>query len=121
MMLNRTTDSFSSTHPGTACSGRASMPASSPPPPAVSVVMPVYNGERFLREAVESVLTQTLSDIEVVVIDDGSTDSTPQILAEYASNDSRLVVRRQGNRGRARALNHGFALARAPLIARFDA
>jgi Glycosyl transferase family 2 len=89
--------------------------------PAVSVVMSVYNGERFLREAVESVLDQSLDDLELVVVDDGSTDSTPQILDECGSSDSRVVVYRQVNQGRAVALNRGVGLARAPLIARLDA
>lgn len=89
--------------------------------PAVSVVMSVHNGERFLREAIDSVLAQTLADFELVVVDDGSADSTPQILGEYASSDSRIVVHRQANQGRATALNRGFAAALAPLVARLDA
>ncbi len=89
--------------------------------PPVSVVMPAYNGERFLREAVDSVLAQSFSDFELVVVDDGSTDSTPEILADYASSDARVVVRSQPKRGRTAALNCGFALARSPLIARIDA
>jgi hypothetical protein len=92
-----------------------------PAPPTVSVVMSVYNGDRFLREAIESVLAQTLSDFELVVVDDGSTDSSSEILAEYAASDSRVVIERQTNQGRARALNRGFVLARGPLVARFDA
>ena len=89
--------------------------------PAVSVVISVYNGERFLREAVESVLSQTLDDLELIVIDDGSTDTTPEILAEYSAADARIVVERQANAGRAAALNRGFEIARAPLVARLDA
>jgi hypothetical protein len=89
--------------------------------PAVSVVMSVYNGERFLAEAVESVLSQTLAELELVVIDDGSDDSSPRILAEYASRDPRVIVVRQANEGRAVALNRGFDLARAPFVARLDA
>jgi hypothetical protein len=89
--------------------------------PAVSVLMAVYNGERFLHAAIESVLVQTLAEIELVVVDDGSTDSTPQILEGYAADDPRVVVHRQANLGRAAALNRGSALTRAPLIARLDA
>jgi hypothetical protein len=89
--------------------------------PAVSVVMPVYNGESFLRDAVDSVLTQTLAEFELIVIDDGSTDSTPEILAGYAAQDQRVLVHRQPNSGRAIALNRGFAVARAPFVARLDA
>jgi glycosyltransferase involved in cell wall biosynthesis len=83
--------------------------------------MAVYNGERFLREAVESVLAQTFTDLELVVVDDGSVDSTPQLLAGYAARDPRLVVHRQPNQGLAVALNNGVRLARAPFIARLDA
>jgi hypothetical protein len=91
------------------------------PPPKVSVVMAVHNGERFVREAVGSVLGQTLSDLELVVVDDGSEDSTPEILREFAKGDPRVVVHSQGNQGLARSLNVGFTLARAPLVARLDA
>jgi glycosyltransferase involved in cell wall biosynthesis len=91
------------------------------PSPAVSVVMSAYNGERFLREAVESILRQTFSDFELIVVDDGSTDATPPILAEYAAADPRVVVHRQPNQGPAAALNCGIGFARAPLIARIDA
>jgi glycosyltransferase involved in cell wall biosynthesis len=81
----------------------------------------VYNGERFLRDAVESVLTQSLSDFEFVVVDDGSTDATGAILAEYASGDARIVVHRQANVGGTEARNRGFRLASAPLVANMDA
>src|SRR5687768_486166 len=83
--------------------------------------MAVYNGERFLREAVESVLGQTLVDIELVVVDDGSTDATAEILDEYAAADSRVVVETWANAGRAAARNRGFQLARGPLVAVLDA
>ena len=90
-------------------------------PPSVSVVLAVYNGERFLADALDSLLVQSLSDFEVVVIDDGSTDTTPGLLHGYASRDPRVTVRRQRNLGRAAALNVGIGLARAALIARIDA
>ncbi|HEU0302960.1 MAG TPA: glycosyltransferase family A protein [Gaiellaceae bacterium] len=89
--------------------------------PAVSVVMPVRDGERFLGEALESTLAQTLSDIELVVVDDGSSDATPDILADASRRDSRVRVSRQEPGGLTVALNAGCALARAPLIARMDA
>jgi len=92
-----------------------------PGAPAVSVVMTVYNGERFLAEAVESVLGQTLSDLELVVVDDGSTDSSGRMLAEYAAIDPRVVVHRQANSGAPAALNRALELASAPLVARLDA
>jgi glycosyltransferase involved in cell wall biosynthesis len=85
----------------------------------VSVVMPVRDGERFLVEAVESVLGQTERDLELVVVDDGSTDSTPRLLAEIT--DPRVRVLTQEPRGLAPALNAGCAAATAPVIARMDA
>jgi glycosyltransferase involved in cell wall biosynthesis len=89
--------------------------------PSVSVVMPVRDGERFLGEAVESVLGQTLADLELIVVDDGSTDGTPALLAGLARRDDRVRVLTQAAGGLTAALNAGCALARAPLIARMDA
>jgi glycosyltransferase involved in cell wall biosynthesis len=89
--------------------------------PAISVVMSVYNGEAFLAEAVDSILAQTLTDFEFVIIDDGSTDGTPRILSDYTKRDARVRVFTQPNRGRAESLNSGIDRARAPLIARMDA
>ncbi|HWC49234.1 MAG TPA: glycosyltransferase [Solirubrobacterales bacterium] len=89
--------------------------------PAVSVVMAVYNGERFLRESVESVLGERFRDFELVVLDDGSTDATPQILAEYAAADSRVRVHREPGDNLAQALNRCVAHCAASLLARLDA
>jgi len=89
--------------------------------PRVSVVMPVRNGERFLREALDSTLGQTLAELELIVVDDGSTDATPEILAEAADSDPRVRVQRQQAGGLTVAINAGCALARAALIARMDA
>jgi cellulose synthase/poly-beta-1,6-N-acetylglucosamine synthase-like glycosyltransferase len=87
----------------------------------VSVVMSVYNGEKYLAEAVESILGQTLRDFEFVVVDDGSTDRTAEMLANYSRGECRLRVLRQENRGRAEALNRGTEAASGHLIARMDA
>jgi len=87
----------------------------------VSVVMPVRDGERFVVEAVESVLGQSLAELELIVVDDGSTDSTPGLLAEAARGDTRVRVLTQAAGGLTPALNAGCALAQAPLIARMDA
>jgi glycosyltransferase involved in cell wall biosynthesis len=89
--------------------------------PQMTVLMPVRNGARWLAEAIESVLGQTLSDLELLVVDDGSTDATPTILAGYADRDSRVHVLRQEPEGLVAALNRGLAVARAPLVARLDA
>jgi glycosyltransferase involved in cell wall biosynthesis len=87
--------------------------------PAVSVVMGVFDGAPWVGAAVESLLEQTLADLEVVVIDDGSTDGTPDVLASI--RDSRLRIERRARQGLTRALNHAIDLARAPFIARLDA
>jgi glycosyltransferase involved in cell wall biosynthesis len=76
--------------------------------PIVSVILPVYNGERYLRFAIESVLAQTLSDFELIVVDDGSKDSTPEIARV---SDPRVRYVRQENTGVAGAFNHGLRLA----------
>ena len=87
--------------------------------PAVSVLMSVRNGAPWVREAVESVLAQTAPDLELIVIDDGSTDATPDLLT--ALRDPRLRVERQPPAGLTLALNRALKLARAPLLARLDA
>ncbi len=87
--------------------------------PRVSVVMGVRDGARWLAEAVDSVLGQTFADLELIVVDDGSTDATPDLLAGY--RDARLSVLRQPAGGLARALNRGLGVAAAPLVARLDA
>jgi len=90
--------------------------------PLVSAVMPVYNGERFVLEAVRSILAQTLRDFECIVVDDGSTDGTAKLLEAEQARDPRLVVHRQpSNTGFRTALNTGCMLARGELIARMDA
>ncbi len=88
--------------------------------PTISVVMSVYNGETYLREALDSILRQTFEDFEFLCIDDGSSDATPQILAEYAEADARVRVLSQENRGLIASLNRGCREARGRLIARMD-
>ena len=87
--------------------------------PRVSVVLPVRDGAVFLREALESVLAQTLADFELVVVDDGSEDETPAILGAVA--DERMRVLRQERLGLVAALARAIEEARAPLLARMDA
>lgn len=89
-------------------------------PPAVSVLMAVYNGQRYVRQAIDGILAQTFLEFEFVIVDDGSTDSTPRILDEYA--DLRIVrLKHEGNRGLIAALNTGLAAARGEFVARQDA
>lgn len=87
--------------------------------PKISVVMPVWNGEKYLREAIDSILSQTLADFELIVVDDGSTDSTPAILASY--RDERIRTFRVNHLGFVGAINTGIAQARAHWLARHDA
>lgn len=87
--------------------------------PRVSVVMSVYNEERYVGEAVESILRQTFEDFEFVIIDDGSVDRTPMILKSY--RDPRIRIYHQANTGQSLALNRGIRLASGPYIARMDA
>ena len=87
--------------------------------PVVSVVMAVLDGERFLEKAVRSILTQTLQNIELIVVDDGSSDRTPEVLDRF--HDARMRVVTQRRQGLAAALNRGIGLARAGLVARMDA
>ncbi len=87
--------------------------------PRVSVVMPAYNAAAYLPEAVRSILEQTFTDFELIVVDDGSTDDGPKILASF--DDARLRVVRQENAGVAAALNAGLAEANGEYIARMDA
>lgn len=77
----------------------------------VSVVIPVYNIERHLRQCLDSVAGQSLRDIEVICVDDGSTDDSPKILADYASRDSRFRIITQSNAGPGAARNTGMAWA----------
>jgi len=87
--------------------------------PKISVVMSVYNGERYLGEAVESIFNQTFSDFEFIIINDGSTDRTPEILTEF--DDPRAKVINQPNRGLTASLNRAIRLAKGEYIARMDA
>ena len=82
--------------------------------PTVSVIIPVYNGEKYLRFAIDSVLSQTFQDFELIVVDDGSTDSTPNIAQSYGT---RIKYVRQDNRGAAAAFNHGLRLVQSEYIA----
>ncbi|MFN8512989.1 MAG: glycosyltransferase [Chloroflexia bacterium] len=82
-------------------------------PPAVSIVLPVHNGQRYLREALDGCLAQTFTDWELIVVDDASTDGTPAIIAEYAARDPRIRrLRNETNLRLPASLNAGFAQAR---------
>jgi len=83
--------------------------------------MPARDAAAYLREALDSVLAQSVRDLELVAVDDGSTDDTPRILGEYAARDERVRVLAREAQGLAPALNAGCAAARAPVVARMDA
>ena len=89
--------------------------------PTVSVIMPVYNGAGYLQAAVTSILGQSFSDFEFIIVDDGSRDRTGEILRAAAASDTRIRVVSQENRGIAPSLNTGLALATGDLVARMDA
>ena len=86
--------------------------------PIISVILPVYNCPNYIRDAVESVLCQTFDNFELILIDDGSTDDTPQILRQFTDVRIRLIT--QQNQGLAAALNQGIRLSRGRYIARQD-
>lgn len=88
--------------------------------PTVTVLMPVYNGELYLREAIESILSQTFSDFEFLIIDDGSTDQSVSIINSYSDKRIRLVSNEE-NCGLVETLNKGIQLAKGEYIARMDA
>ena len=83
--------------------------------------MPAYNAERYIERAIESILTQTLADLELIIVDDCSTDSTWDIISDIASRDSRVIVaRNEQNSGPAATINRAIELARAPIVAGMD-
>ncbi len=84
--------------------------------PKVSVIIPVYNVEKYLRQCIESVINQTLTDIEIICVNDGSTDNSLSILEEYASKDDRIVVISKENGGYASAINVGLEAANGEFI-----
>jgi len=87
--------------------------------PKVSLVMPVYNGEGFVRESIDSMLNQSFTDFEFIIFNDGSTDKTREILESYT--DPRIQIFHQNNLGIAQTLNKGINLAKGEYIARMDA
>ena len=89
--------------------------------PKISVIVPVKNGERYLSDALQSVLKQTFADFELLVVDDGSTDSSADIISAIQKRDTRVKVLSNPGYGLVDALNFGVASACAPLIARMDA
>ncbi len=89
--------------------------------PVVSVIMAVYNAERYLAVAIESILIQTFRDFEFLIVDDGSTDRSPDILRSYAARDDRIRLWNEPNRGQYRAANDVLDRSRGAFVAVMDA
>lgn len=89
--------------------------------PAVSVILPVYNCEAFIKSSVESILNQSFKDFELIVINDGSTDFSGEILRDILKKDSRIKLIERENKGLIYTLNEGIAISRGRYIARMDA
>ncbi len=85
----------------------------------ITVLMPCFNAENFISDAIQSVLCQTFTDFELLIINDGSTDHTIELVKSF--DDKRIIILEQENQGVAAALNYGLKYARAHYIARFDA
>ena len=87
--------------------------------PMISVVMPTFNGEKFIKEAIESILNQTFNDFEFIIVNDGSIDNTEKIIQSFS--DKRIVyVKKEQNSGISDTLNLGISLAKGKYIARMD-
>jgi glycosyltransferase involved in cell wall biosynthesis len=90
-------------------------------PPLISVLLPVFNAEKYLGAAISSILNQTYSSFELLAINDGSTDGSLAILQAYRASDSRIKIISRENRGLIATLNEGIQLAKGEIIARMDA
>ncbi|WP_169303111.1 glycosyltransferase family 2 protein [Thalassotalea mangrovi] len=89
--------------------------------PLISVIMPVYNAQAYVKEAVFSILEQSFTDFEVIIVDDGSTDASGRILADIARQDSRIHLYSRTNHGLISSLNFALDKARGQYLARMDA
>lgn len=89
--------------------------------PIISVIMSAYNAESIIADAIESILEQTFKNYELILIDDGSTDKTLEIIEEFARNEKRIKIISHKNRGLTRSLNRGLQEAKGKYIARQDA
>lgn len=88
--------------------------------PVVSVILPVFNVEKYLRQCLDSIFRQTLTNIEIICVDDGSTDGSMKILEEYAAKDDRFIILKQENSGAGVARNKGLDIARGDYLSFLD-
>ena len=84
--------------------------------PLVSIIVPVYNNEKYLRQCLDSITNQTFKDIEIILVDDGSTDNSASICEEYAKEDSRVVFIHSENKGVSNARNIGIDKSKGKFI-----
>ena len=80
--------------------------------PKVSIIVPIYNSEKYMSKCIESILNQTLSEIEIILVNDGSTDNSRKIIENYAKKDNRIKVIHQQNSGPSVARNKGIRIAK---------
>jgi glycosyltransferase involved in cell wall biosynthesis len=88
--------------------------------PKISIIMPVYNSEKYLKDSIESIINQTFRDFEFIIINDGSTDNSLKIIKEYTKLDERIKIIDQKNTGIIGALNNGLKISNGDYIARMD-
>ena len=86
----------------------------------ISIVVPIYNVEKYVKKCIESLIKQTYKNIEIILVDDGSTDSSAEIIDEYANKDSRIIAIHQKNKGVSSARNTGLKAARGEYIGFVD-
>lgn len=86
----------------------------------ISIIVPIYNVEKYLKECIDSIINQSFKDIEIILINDGSTDNSLNIMQKYAKTDSRIIIINQKNMGQGNARNKGIKIAKAPYLAFVD-
>ena len=84
--------------------------------PQISVIVPIYNVESYLNNCITSIINQTFKDLEIILIDDGSTDNSSKICDNYANNDTRIIVIHKKNEGLSKARNTGIKIAKGKYI-----
>ena len=86
----------------------------------ISVIIPIFNAEKYISDCLESIINQTLKDIEIILINDGSNDKTEQIIKEYAKKDKRIIILKQKNKGAGAARNRGIQISKGEYISFID-